>query len=111
MKFAQFIGIIGSMIMSGVIAYGFIKGDFSREGKQLTSMPWGIITLTDLYVGLTLFSGWIVYREKSILRSVVWVFCMMTLGFLAGCLYILKAVFESNGNWYKFWMGQRWQDV
>jgi len=111
MKLAQFIAIIGAMIMSGVISYGFIKGDFSKEGKQLTSMPWGIISLTDLYLGLTLFSGWIVYREKSIIRSTVWVSLMMTLGFFTGCLYILKAVFESDGVWGKFWMGQRWQDV
>jgi hypothetical protein len=47
-------------------------------------MPWGIVSLVDLYTGFILFSIWIVYREQSWWRSLVWVVLMMTLGFSPG---------------------------
>jgi hypothetical protein len=37
--------------MTAVLIYGFTVGDFAMEGKQLLSMPWGIVSLVDLYVG------------------------------------------------------------
>ncbi len=38
-----------------------------RKAAKLLAMPWGIVSLVDLYVGFALFSIWIVYREKAIL--------------------------------------------
>ena len=42
-------------------------------------------------MGFVLFSGWIVYREKAWLPSVIWVILMMVLGFWAGALYLFGA--------------------
>ena len=80
MKIAKGIALLGLLAMTSVLIYGFAVGDFGGEGSQLLSMPWGIVSLVDLYVGFVLFSGWIVYREKSAARSVVWVVLMMVLG-------------------------------
>jgi hypothetical protein len=74
-------------------------------------MPWGIVSLVDLYVGFILFSGWIVYREKSAVRSVIWVILMMILGFWTASLYTLIALQASDGNWRRFWMGRRLDDA
>ena len=63
--------------------------------------------MIDLYTGFTLFSAWIVYREKSVVRSVVWVVLMMVLGFFTGSFYVLLALIGSKGDWKTFWMGQR----
>jgi hypothetical protein len=63
--------------------------------------------MVDLYTGFILFSGWIVYREKSLPHSVVWVVLMMVLGFFTASLYTLVAAFTSNGDWGVFWMGKR----
>lgn len=93
--------------MTAVLIYGFTVGNFSSEGQKLLSMPWGIVSLVDLYTGFILFSGWIIYREKSLVRSVLWVVLMMVLGFWAGSLYALLALFASRGDWKKFWMGMR----
>jgi len=106
MKLAKAISLLGVLAMTGVIAWAFATGDFAGEGGQLLSMPWGIVSLVDLYTGFTLFSCWIVYREKSLWRSVVWVMLMMTLGFFTGSLYALIALYTSGGDWRRFWLGR-----
>jgi hypothetical protein len=95
------------LAMTGILVYGFTAGDFLGEGARLLAMPWGIVSLVDLYVGFILFSGWIVYREKSIARSIVWVVLMLVLGFFTGALYTWLALNSSGGDWRRFWMGRR----
>jgi hypothetical protein len=106
MKIAKTISILGILAMTAVLIYGFTVGDFAGEGGQLLSMPWGIVSLVDLYTGFTLFSMWIIYREKSLPVAIVWTIAMMTLGFFAGALYTFLALQSSNGDWRKFWMGK-----
>ena len=107
MKITASIALIGLLAMTAVLLYGFTSGNFSVEGAQLMAMPWGIVSLVDLYVGFALFSCWIVFREKSWLPSIVWVVLMMVLGFWAGALYTLIALRASDGDWNRFWYGQR----
>jgi len=107
MKTAAAIALIGLMAMTAVLIYGFTLGSFSAEGARLMAMPWGIVSLVDLYVGFALFSCWIVFRENAWLPSIVWVVLMMVLGFWAGALYALLALRASNGDWNRFWYGKR----
>ncbi len=107
MRIAKMIALLGLLAMSGVLVYGFVVGDFSGEGSILLGMPWGIVSMVDLYVGFALFSGWIVYRERSPVRSLVWVVLMMTLGFWTGSLYAFIALQRSQGDWKRFWLGRR----
>lgn len=107
MKIAKIISLAGLLAMTGILIYGFTSGNFSAEGAKLLSMPWGIVSLVDLYVGFALFSCWIVFREKTILPSVIWVVLMMVLGFWAGALYTLIALQTSGGDWNRFWFGKR----
>lgn len=106
MKFAKLIAFLGVITMTVVLIYGFAVGDFSGEGSQLASMPWGIVSLVDLYTGFTLFSAWIIYREKSLPVAILWTVAMMTLGFFAGSLYTLINLYTSRGDWKKFWLGK-----
>ena len=107
MKIGKIVAALGVLAMTAVLIYGFTVGDFAAEGNVLLSMPWGIVSLVDLYVGFILFSGWIVYREKSLVRSIVWVVLMMVLGFFTASLYTLIAFQTSGGDWKRFWMGRR----
>jgi hypothetical protein len=106
MNVAKGIALVGLLAMTGVLIYGFTVGDFGGEGSQLLSMPWGIVSLVDLYVGFALFSGWIVYRERSLGRSIVWVVLMLVLGFWTASLYVLIALQASGDDWQRFWMGR-----
>jgi glucose dehydrogenase len=106
MKAAKIISILGILAMTAVLVYGFTVGDFFGEGGQLTAMPWGIVSLVDLYTGFVLFSMWIIYREKSLPVTILWTVGMMVLGFFAGSLYAFLALQTSGGDWRKFWLGK-----
>ena len=107
MKTATSIALVGLVAMTAVLIYGFGIGNFSAEGARLMAMPWGIVSLVDLYVGFALFSCWIVFREKAWLPSTGWVVLMMVLGFWAGALYTLIALRTSHGDWNRLWYGRR----
>jgi hypothetical protein len=107
MRIAKIIALLGLAAMTGILIYGFRIGNFGVEGAQLLAMPWGIVSLVDLYVGFTLFSCWIVFREKAWLPSIIWVVLMMVLGFWAGALYTLIALQTSGNDWKRFWYGKR----
>jgi hypothetical protein len=107
MRIAKLIALVGMLAMTGILIYGFKVGNFSAEGVKLLAMPWGIVSLVDLYVGFTLFSCWIVFREKAWLPSIIWVILMMVLGFWTGALYTLIALQTSGNDWKRFWLGKR----
>jgi hypothetical protein len=110
MRIATVVALLGVLVMGGFLLYGFAVGNFMEEGSQLLSMPWGIVSLVDVYTGFTLFSCWIVYREKSVARSAILVFFVMVLGSFTCSLYALIALLTSGGDWRRFWMGRGWQD-
>jgi hypothetical protein len=107
MKIAKIVAALGALAMGAILIYGFTVGDFGGEGRVLLSMPWGIVSLVDVYVGFILFSGWIIYREKSIVRSVIWVALVMVLGNFTTSVYALIALVTSRGDWDRFWLGNR----
>ena len=106
MKLGKITALLGLLAMTGIILYAFAVGDFNQEGAQLLAMPWGQVSMVDLYVGFILFSGWIIYREKSLGRSVIWVILMMLLGNWTASLYALVALLTSGGDGRRFWLGR-----
>ena len=107
MKLAKVVSLLGLLAMTFVLIYGFVVGDFFSDGAELLSNPWVIVSMVDLYVGFILFSGWIIFREKSILTAIIWVFFMMVLGFFTGALYTFLSLQKSDGDWRRFWLGAR----
>ncbi|GAB4533354.1 MAG: hypothetical protein Fur0018_22600 [Anaerolineales bacterium] len=105
MKTVKALSALGLLAMTAVLVYGFAIGDFSGEGARLLTMPWGIVSLVDLYTGFALFSAWIFYREKP-LPAFLWTLAMLTLGFWAGSLYALLTAVRSGGDWRAFWLGK-----
>ena len=107
MNIAKVIAALGILAMTGVLIFGFTVGDFGSDGSEIIQNPWGIVSLVDLYTGFVLFSAWIIFREGLNLRSIVWVILMMVLGFFTASLYALITLYQSGGDWRKFWMGNR----
>ena len=107
MRAAKVLAILGIVAMTAVLIYGFTVGDFTTDGGRILANPWGIVSLVDLYTGFILFSGWIVYRERSVAAMVIWVILMMVLGFFTASLYTLIALQRSGGDWQRFWMGKQ----
>jgi hypothetical protein len=107
MKVAKLLALLGILAMTGALFFGFTKGDFFVDGGEILANPWGIVSMVDLYVGFTLFSMWIAFREKNIIVSGIWIALMMVLGFFTGALYVLIQLFNCKGDMQKFFMGDR----
>jgi hypothetical protein len=91
--------------MTAAITYGLVAGDFWGEGRVIMRMPWGVISVIDVYAGAALFSGWIAARERSALKTAGWVVAIVVLGNFATSLYALLALRSSGGDATLFWLG------
>ena len=98
---------MGAVVMATAIIYGLTVGDFVVEGKKLLDLSWGVISLIDIYIMFSLFSGWIIYREKSLIVALLWVVMIMILGSFTACVYTFIALVKSKGNWQQFWLGKK----
>lgn len=107
MKAAKIITWIGLCAMTWGLINGFTTGDFFKDGAVLLANPWGVMSMIDLYVGFTLFSMWIAFREAKAVTAAIWILLMMVLGFFTGCLYVLIVLYSSRGDWQLFFMGHR----
>jgi hypothetical protein len=103
MRYAKILSFVGFLIMLGMLIYGFTMGDFSGEGKILLGLPWGQISLVDIYIEFILVCAWIIHREKNIIKSLIWVILVLTLGSMVSCFYVFLALKKSNGDWGRFW--------
>lgn len=101
------LALTGAGVMLLAIAYGATSGELAAEGGAILGMPWGVVTLVDVYVGLALFSGWVLWREGSSRAAVAWIAAILTAGNLATCCYVLKAAMESRSDPDTFWMGRK----
>lgn len=106
MRIAKWTAGLGAAAMAAILGYAALQGDFAVDGAALLRNPWGLVSIVDLYVGFILFALWISYRERGILRKLVWIALLMGLGFFAGSLYVLQALISSRGDWQTFWMGR-----
>ncbi len=107
MKIAKSIIVLGSLIMVGGLVNVFINGNLSIDGPKLLANAWGVISLIDLYLGLILFTIWMLFREKNIGIIILMLILTIFLGFLAASVYVLINLQKSKGDWKKFFLGAR----
>ncbi|MBN2173802.1 MAG: DUF1475 family protein [Bacteroidales bacterium] len=106
MKVTKIFAVTATLIMFFTLAYGFIAGDFFKEGSILFSMAWGKVSLIDVYIGFFLFSAWVLYREEKWMKALLWIISIMILGNFVTCLYATIALYKSGNNFKRFWLGQ-----
>ncbi len=107
MGVTRIVALAGALAMLVAIGYAFVAGDFAREGAQIIALPWGVVSLVDLYTGFVLFSLWIIYREAGWPARVIWVALMMVLGNFTAAVYVLWALQRSGGDPRRFFLGAR----
>lgn len=109
MKAFRLLAIAGTLIMFVTLVYGFVAGDFFKEGSILMSLAWGKVSLIDVYIGFFLFSGWVFFREERWLTSVLWIILIMILGNFITCLYVTITSFQSRDDFKLFWLGKHFR--
>lgn len=106
MQWVSGLALIGTAVMGCALVYGFTVGSFWTEGAAITSMPWGVISIIDVYTGGALIAGWIAFRERSWPRTLLWALLIFGLGHFATSVYTALAARESAGDWTRFWFGR-----
>jgi len=106
MKTTAVLAGLGALAMAIALVYGFAGGDFVSDGRQLLSMTWGRVSLVDLYVGVVLFSSWILFCGGITPGSALWIAAVLTLGSFAICLYVIVALRRSKRDWSAFLLGR-----
>jgi len=105
-KFALVYLSVLTLVMAGALAYGFIVGDFWKDGGELMDNPWGIVSLFDVYVGFFFFIGWIVYRENCPGIMLAWSVAILLGGNAVSGLYAVIALIRSKGDAKVFFLGE-----
>ncbi len=89
--------------MASVILWAQSK--VSIFDSPIPKLPWGVVSLVDLYSGFVLFSLWIFYKEK-ITSSIIWIFFVLILGNFTTAAYVIFSIRQSKGDLKKFFMGK-----
>lgn len=98
MKLAKILAWLAFLAMSIALFQGFVFGSFFEDGSELMQNPWGIVSLIDLYAGFTLFAIWMAYKETDPFKATIWIVTLMIFGFFIGSIYVLKALYQSDGS-------------
>ena len=101
MTITKIISYFITLSMAGVIFWA--QGKVTIFDSPIPDLPWGVVSLVDLYSGFTLFSIWIFYKEK-VIPAIVWTFFVMTLGSFTIALYVIYSINNSDGDIQKFFM-------
>jgi hypothetical protein len=83
-------------VMTATIVFGLANGGFGDDAAAIWGLPWGKVTLVDLYAGLAIFGAWIALRESRPLRVGIWWVALITLGNLAAGVYLVKASLDAR---------------
>lgn len=87
--------LIPTLVLTALIIWAVRAGDFGGAGDWLTSQPWGIVTLTDLYFGFVLSALVIAATERRWLP----------------CLFWIAPIFVLGNVWTGLWFVLRWPEL
>lgn len=107
----QVIFFAGFLALLGAIIYGVAARDIIAEGNIMLAVFWGQFTFIDIYAAFIVFYLWIVFREKSLIKSIVWFVLIMLGGSMSIMLYLFIAVRTSGTSWGRFIAGRRLEGI
>jgi hypothetical protein len=70
--------------------------------------PWQTFINNDLVMGLVFTMSWVIFRERGgrVLNTVAWVWMAAWWGNIVIADYVLRAVYQADGDWPRFFMGR-----
>ena len=103
MTITKLISYFISVSMIGVIIWA--QNQVSLFDSPIPDLPWGIVSLVDLYGGFILVCLWIAYKE-SLSATIIWSFFVLILGNLTTAIYVIYSINKSNVDIAHFFMGK-----
>lgn len=87
------IGILGlallGLVIWATVAMTNLHGSFLNQLAVLTTLPWGIAVLADLYVGFVLFASLVFLTERSWLVAALWAAPVFIIGNIWAALWFV----------------------
>ncbi len=87
------IGILGlallGLVIWAAVAMTNLHGSFFDQVAVLTTLPWGIAALADLYVGFVLFAALVFLTERSWLVAALWAAPVFIIGNIWAALWFV----------------------
>ena len=87
------IGILGlallGLVIWATVAMQNLHGTFFDQLAVVTTLPWGIAMLADLYVGFILFATLVFLTERSWLVAALWAAPVFILGNIWAALWLV----------------------
>jgi hypothetical protein len=80
---------------TALIVWASFRGDFGVEFAAITSMPWGRVTLIDLYLGFGLYVAAVWVIEDKLTTKLLWAIPIFFLG----------------NAWSLLWVAVRWEQI
>lgn len=85
---------IGGLALLGLVAWAAfalqdLHGSFLAQLAVLTTLPWGVATLADLYVGFLLFAVLVFLTERSWLVAALWAAPVLVIGNIWAALWFV----------------------
>jgi hypothetical protein len=78
------VGVLGGALLLAILwasfAGGDLHGSFLQQVGVVTTLPWGIGMLADLYVGFALFAVIVFLAERSWLNALLWAAPIFVIG-------------------------------
>jgi hypothetical protein len=105
--FAQVLSFTAFLILLGCIIFGVVARDILAEGSIMLAIFWGQFTFIDIYIAFIVIFLWVVYRERSLPKSILWFFLIMFGGSMAICLYLFFAFRGCNNDMKNLLLGKR----
>jgi len=103
MTITKLISYISTVSMAIVIIWA--QSEVPIFQSPIPELPWGIVSLVDLYAGFIFVCLWMFYKEKM-QHAIIWSLFMLTLGNLTTAIYVLYSIRSSQGDMKKFFMGK-----
>ena len=103
MTITKVISYFFSLAMIIVILWA--QNETSLFDSVIPTLPWGVVSLVDLYSGFILIAIWMIYRQGNY-SAAIWVFFLMILGNLTTAIYVIYCINTSNNDIKKFFLGE-----
>ena len=89
------ISAVGAVVLGGAILLALFTGDFGAEGSAILDMPWGVVSVIDVYTGVAIVAAWIWWRDGAAM-GFVWLVLLIVLGHMATALYVAWRAWTSE---------------
>lgn len=80
--------------MVAVTTWASLEANVLVGFQRLLADRWGVATLFDAYFGFLWFWLWILYKEASLGRSLLWLVLLFALGNLSMAAYVMIQLFR-----------------